>query len=293
MTNVYHEPLGSIPSCVTIDFLDMVASNVATGRLSLTCDEEYEVEWAGFPVEHLELHGVTRKRQSSGFFRKTVNVARIASLGVAHLVKFQWLILKTKFVTGRRSQKVAGMTVNVSGNRRVNHELVQSDVIIVSGNGNRISINRRSYKVPGVLEGRLVCSFCGLVAYQTTSVFGERCQQISPMCDEWQQGVSRNRDHRRDYANHVRSMRDEAGKDAALRYSLYIKTAALVSRITSVLVRDRTEGCGQIEQVKRVLVLNFDDHSCQRIAHILDPHRFAQNVNLSDEQFNGVPEVAA
>lgn len=291
--SAYQDRLGSISGCVTIDFLDMVAGNIAAGRLSLARDEEYKIEWAGFPVEHLELHGLVRECQSSGFIGKTVNVARIACFGVAHLVKFQWLILKAKFVFGWGRQEMTGVAINVASDGRVNEELVKRDAIAVTGNGNRVSVNSWRHKVPGILECRFVSGLGRPIANQPTSVVCQRCQQIRPMCDEWQESVSRYWEDRSNNADHVRGMRNEACKDAALRNSFDIKAAPFVTRISSVFVRDSSKGSSEIEQVKRLLVLDFDDHSCRRLAHILGPQRFSCDVNRSDQQFNGETEVAA
>lgn len=290
--NEIHDRLGCVPSCATINFLDVIAGNITAGRFSLARDEEYQIEWAGFPVEHLALHGLTSESQSPRLVAEAINVARIACFGVAHLVKFQWLILKTKFVSGRRGQQVTGMPINVTCNRRIDKVLVESDAIVVSGNGNRVSIDSRSYKVSSVLESRFICGFSGLIADHSSSVFCERCQQVSPVRDEWQQSVCRNGNNWSDNTDHVGCMRDEAGKNAAFGDTLYIKAAAFISGVASVLVRHCPKGRSQIEQIKRMLVLDFDDHSCRRLAHILGPHRYSGDVTTSVEQFNGEREAS-
>lgn len=274
-----------------INLVDEVARHLAARSLHKAADEEEHVERACRPVQHLVLRSLVSEGKSARSFIEPINVAHVSRLGVADLVKLQWLIFKSVFAGERVGKQVARGPDDVTRHLGADVEIDLGDLSITL-HVDRVSVDRWLHEVPGVAERLLIGTARVRILHDIPAVVRQASQKAAPMPHE---GGERVEGHwKQSAASHERTSRDrdEFSDDAALGDPVDVKPRGLVARLASVFVGDRGKRSGQIEKVQRNFILDFDRKSRLRLAHLLGPQRYILDDSPLRAQFHGDGRVS-
>lgn len=254
-----------------IDPLDQVAGDVTTGSLHPSSDKEEHVERRG-SVNNAALRFFVGKRQLSRALIKAVDVAHVACLGIANLVKLQWFVLEPAFIRKWMGQQVSRSSRNCPGFIRVDGVIDLADVEI-SIDGNVVPVQRWLHELLGVAQGSLIASASFSVFGTVSTVSGQAIEQPAPVPGERCKGVERDRDHRAAKLDRTLRDGDQLGNDAAFADPLDVEPGLLL-RIATVFFGNSGQRSRKVKDIKGPLVIDFDQQMRRRLAHVLGPQRY-------------------